>query len=83
MKIYTVMPGLATITDSDDATVFLRVHFEPEVFTEECEAVDAAQRLARQNPGVSVWIAEGVASRSFQCEPLPVVETSPKIQCMA
>lgn len=83
MQIFTVMPGLATIADSHDATAFVRGQFEPEVFTEECDAVEAAQRLARQHPGLSVWIAEGQASRSFQCDPVPVVEAAPTIQCLA
>lgn len=83
MKIYTVLPAPATVVDIEDATVFLRVQFEPETHIDEADAVEAAQRLARQHPGVAVWIVEGEASRSFLCEPLPVVEGVPTVHCLA
>lgn len=80
MKIYTVMQPPYTMAKDEGATIFMCTYFEPEVFDDENDAVEAAQRLARRYLGTQVWIVEGEASRSFQCEPLPVVEGAPSIQ---
>lgn len=83
MKIYTVLPAPSSITESEYATVFLMVQFEPETYIDEADATEAAQRLASQHVGVAVWIVEGEATCSFRCEPLPVVKSEPTIQHLA
>lgn len=80
MKIYTVMQAPYTVAKIEGATIFMGTYFDPEVFDDEDDAVESAQRLARQHRGTQVWIIEGEASRSFLCEPLPVVEGAPSLQ---
>lgn len=83
MKIYTVMQAAHKVSNDADATVFLRVQFEPETHIDEADAVETAQRLARQHPGLSVWIVEGEAVSSYRCGPLPVIKDVPTVQCLA
>lgn len=83
MKIYTVMQAPYTVAKIEGATIFMGTYFDPEVFDDEDDAVESAQRLARQHRGTQVWIVEGEAVSSYRCEPLPVIKDVPTVQCLA
>lgn len=83
MKIFTVMQAAHKVSNDEDATVFLGEFLDPEVYDDHEQAVNAAERLSRQYPGLSVWVVEGEAVSSYRCEPLPVIKDAPTVQCLA
>ncbi len=82
MKIYTVMPASIKMTDHDDATIFTSACFDPEVFDNKGDAVEAARLLARRYSGQQVWIVDGEVADAYSCEPLPVLVQKPTVQVM-